>query len=85
MVRRWVERLEFFDLFNEVRFLIVELFVLGAVRVELGEEVDELVFVPQQNLEDRPRLVRVRNKHLVAVKHTILTRNNTGIKQTYQR
>ena len=75
MVRRWVERLEFFDLFNEVRLLIIELFVLGTVGVKLCQEVDELVFVPQQNLKDRPRLVRVRDKHLVAAKHTVLTQN----------
>ena len=39
--------LQLLDLLDEVSLLIVELLVLGAVSVELGEEVHELVLVAQ--------------------------------------
>lgn len=55
---------ELFDLLYEVSLLVVELLVLAAVRVELGEEVHQLVLVPQQDVQDRLRLVGVRYEYL---------------------
>lgn len=54
---------ELFDLLYEVSLLVVELLVLAAVRVELGEEVHQLVLVPQQDVQDRLRLVGVRDEY----------------------
>ena len=56
--------LKFFDLFDEVSFLVVELFVLLPVGVKLGQEFHKLVPVPDQDVQDRFRLVGVSNKHL---------------------
>ena len=56
--------LELLDLPDEIGLLVVELLVLGAVGVELGEEVHELVLVAQEYVQYRLRLVRVRNEHL---------------------
>ena len=56
--------LELLDLLDQVGLLIVELLVLGAVRVELGEEVDELVLVAQQDVQYRFRLVRICHEYL---------------------
>ncbi len=60
--RHWFE---FFDLLDEISFFVVELFVVLSVIVELGEEVDQLVLVPKQNVHNRLRLVWIRNKHLM--------------------
>ena len=76
MVHGRVKGLEFFDLFNEICLLVVELFVLRPVRMELCEEVYQLVLVAQQDLQDRAGLVRVRHEHLVAGRGTIIARNN---------
>ena len=62
--RDLVEGLHILDLFDEVGLLIVELVVLGAVVVKLGQKVDELVSIAQKDLLDGPRLVRVGHKHL---------------------
>ena len=56
--------LELLDLLDEVGLLVVELLVFGPVRVELGEEVYQLVLVPQQDVKYRSWLIRVRYKHL---------------------
>ena len=56
--------LELLDLPDEIGLLVVELLVLGAVGVELGEEVHELVLVAQEYVQYRLRLVRVRHEHL---------------------
>ena len=39
------ERLELFDLLDEVGLLVVELLVFGPVRVKFGQEVDQLVLI----------------------------------------
>ena len=56
--------LELLDLPDEIGLLVVELLVLGAVGVELCEEVHELVLVAQEYVQYRLRLVRVRHEHL---------------------
>ena len=56
--------LELLDLPDEIGLLVVELLVLGAVGVELGEEVHELVLVAQEYVQYRLRLIRVRHEHL---------------------
>ncbi len=53
-----------FDLFYEIGLFVVELLVLGAVRVELGEEVHQLVLVPVQDVVHGFGFIRVRNEHL---------------------
>ena len=58
------QRLEFFDLLDEIGFLVVELFVVLSVVVKLGQEVDQLVLVPEQDVKDRLRLVRVCDENL---------------------
>ncbi len=59
-----IQRLQFFDLLYEVGLLIIELFVLVAVVVELAQKVNKLVTITQQDVEYRPRLVRVGNEYL---------------------
>ena len=56
--------LQLLDLLDEVSLLIVELLVFGAVSVELGEEVHELVLVAQQYVQYRLRFVRIRDEDL---------------------
>lgn len=58
------QRLQFADLLDQVGLLVVELLVLGPVRVEFRQEVNQLLLVPQQNVQDRLRLVRVGHKYL---------------------
>ena len=58
------QRLELFDLLDEIGFLVVELFVVLSVVVKLGQEVDQLVLVPEQDVKDRLRLVRVCDENL---------------------
>lgn len=66
--------LELLDLPDEIGLLVVELLVLGAVGVELGEEVHELVLVAQEYVQYRLRLVRVRHEHLeMDMRDVILT------------
>lgn len=55
---------QFLDLLDEIGFLVVELLILGPVRVELGEEVHELVLISKQNVQNGLRFVGVGNKHL---------------------
>jgi len=59
-----LQRLHLFDLFNDVRLLVVKLLVLGPLRVELGQKVNELLAIAKKYFLDRTRLVRVGNKHL---------------------
>ena len=51
------------DLLDQVGFLVVELLVLRPVRVELGQELDQLVLVPDQDVQDGFGLVGVGHKH----------------------
>jgi hypothetical protein len=51
-------------LLDEIGLLIVELLVVGAIRVEAGEELDEFLAIPQENLRDRLRLIGIRHEHL---------------------
>jgi len=59
-----LQRLHLFDLFYEICFLVIELFVIGPVRMELGQKLNQLLAIPQEYLLDCTRLVRVSNKHL---------------------
>lgn len=56
--------LEIFDLLYEVSLLVVELLVLGAVRVELGEEVDQLILIPEQDVQYWFRFVWIGYEYL---------------------
>lgn len=60
----FIKRLQFLDLFYEVRLFVVELLVLVAVIVKLAEEVDKLFAVAQQNVKNGPWLVGIGNKYL---------------------
>ena len=51
-------------MFDEVGLFIIELFVVLPVGVELGQKVHKLVLVPDQDVQDRFRLVWVGNKYL---------------------
>ena len=61
VIWKWFQLL---NLFDEIRFLVVKLPVLGPVRVELGEEVHQLVLVSDQNVKDWLWFVWVCDKHL---------------------
>uniref|UniRef100_A0AAG5CUF7 Uncharacterized protein n=1 Tax=Anopheles atroparvus TaxID=41427 RepID=A0AAG5CUF7_ANOAO len=61
LIRR---RLQFLDLLDQVGLLVVELFILGAIGVKSGQEVDQFLPITQQYVEDRLRFVRVRHEHL---------------------
>ena len=63
---------QLFDLLDEVGLLIIELLIVLAVVVELGQEVDQLVLIPEQDVQDRLRLVRVGDKHLSVKKSAAL-------------
>lgn len=52
------------NLFDQVGLLVGELLVVGAVVLELAEELDEFGLVLQQDVQDRLGLVRVGHKHL---------------------
>ena len=67
--------LELLDLPDEIGLLVVELLVLGAVGVELGEEVHELVLVAQEYVQYRLRLVRVRHEHLEVDMRDVILRD----------
>ena len=58
---KWFQLL---NLFDEICFLVVKLLVLGPVRVELGEEIHQLVLVSDQNVKDWLWFVWVCDKHL---------------------
>lgn len=58
---------------NKIRFLVVELLVLGSLRVEAGEKFDELILIAQQNLEDWLRFVGIGNKDLKEERAVIMT------------
>ena len=60
-----IQGLQFLDLFNKIGLFIIKLFILGAVVVELGQEVNEAVFVPEEDLQDWAGLVGVGHKHLL--------------------
>ena len=51
-------------MFDEVGLFIIELFIVLPVSVELGQKVHKLVLVPDQDVQDRFRLVWVGNKYL---------------------
>lgn len=51
-------------MFDEVGLLIIKLFILGAVSMEAGQELDELVLVAEEDLQDWPGLLGVRYKYL---------------------
>lgn len=57
-------RLKFFDLFNQIRLLIVELLVLGTVRMEARQELYQLFLIAEQYVQDGFRFVRIRDKYL---------------------
>lgn len=59
-----LRRLQLFDLLYEVGLLVVELLVLGAVRVELAQELHQLVLVPQQDVQNGLRLIRICYEYL---------------------
>lgn len=58
--------LEVSDLFDEIGLLVTELLILGAVVLELAEELNEFGLVLQQDVEDWLGLVRIGHKHLNA-------------------
>lgn len=64
VLRGWP--LEVSDLFDQIGLLVAELLVLGAVVLELAEELDEFGLVLQQDVEDGLGLVRIGHKHLNA-------------------
>lgn len=64
-------RLKFFDLFNQIRLLIVELFVLGTVRMEARQELYQLFLIAKQYIQDRFRFVRIRDKYLSTIKRKL--------------
>lgn len=57
-------RFELLYLLDKVRLFVVELFVLGPVRVKPGQEVHQLVLIPEQDVENGFRFVRIRYKYL---------------------
>ena len=57
-------RSQLLDLLDEVGLLVVELLILAAVRVELAEELHQLLLVAQEDVQDGLGLVRVCYKHL---------------------
>lgn len=63
-LRLIVRRSQLLDLLDQVGLFVVELLVLGPIRVEFREEVDELLLVAQQDVQDRLRLVGVGHEHL---------------------
>ena len=56
---------QFLYLSNKVGFLVIELFVLCPIRVELHQELHELVLIPQKYIENWFRFVWVGDKHLM--------------------
>ena len=61
------QRFQIFDLLDEISLLVVELLVVLTVVVELGQEVDQLVLVPEKDVQDRLWLVGIRDEHLEQV------------------
>ena len=59
-----LDLLQLLDLLYKIGFLIIELLVLGAVCMELGKKINQLVLVPQQDVQDWLGLVGVCNKNL---------------------
>jgi len=62
LLLRW-RRLQLLNLLDEIRLLVVELFILGAVRVKVQQKFHEFVLVFDEYVEDGLRLVRVGDKH----------------------
>ena len=63
LLLRW-RRLQLLNLLDEIRLLVVELFILGAVRVKVQQKFHEFVLVFDEYVEDGLRLVRVGDEHL---------------------
>ena len=59
-----LDLLQLLDLLYKIGFLIIELLVLGAVCMELGKKVNQLVLVPQQDVQDWLGLVGVCDENL---------------------
>ena len=57
-------RLEFPDLFNEVGFFVIELFVFRPIRMELGQKINQFVLIAEKDIEDRFGFVWIGNKDL---------------------
>lgn len=57
-------RPEFLYLPDQIGLLVVELLVLRPFRVELHQEVHQLVLISQQYVQDRFRFIRVSNEYL---------------------
>ena len=58
------QRLHLLDLLYQIRLLVIELFVLGPVRMEPRQKLDELIAIPKQYFLNRTWLVWVCHKHL---------------------
>ena len=57
-------RLEFPNLFDEVGFFVIELFVFRPIRMELGQKVNQFVLIAEKDIEDRFWFVWIGNKNL---------------------
>ena len=53
-----------FNLLDEVGFLVVELIVVRPFGEKVGQELDQLRFVLQQDVQDGLRFLRVGHEHL---------------------
>jgi len=57
------QRFQFLYLFDEICFLIIELFIFWSIFVKFRKEIYEFLLISQQNVQDRLRLVGICHKH----------------------
>ena len=58
------QRLQFLDLFNQIRFFVIKLLVIGPVVVEFGQEINQFILISQQNVQNGLGFVGIGNEHL---------------------
>ena len=52
------------NLLYQIRFFVIKLLVVGAIIVELGQKIHQLVLISQENVQDGLRFVGVSHKNL---------------------
>lgn len=57
-------RLKFLNLFDQIRLLVVKLFVLWSVCVEARQELNQFLLIAEQNVQYWFRFVWISNEHL---------------------
>ena len=58
------QRLQFLDLFNQIRFFVIKLLIIGPVVVEFGQEINQFILISQQNVQNGLGFVGIGNEHL---------------------